>query len=30
MKEITDIRRIVLQLIRDFWIEDTHFIWGGS
>jgi len=26
-EEITDIRRIVLQLIRDYWIEDTHFIW---
>ena len=26
-EEITDIRRICLQLIRDYWIEDTHFIW---
>jgi hypothetical protein len=26
-EEVTDIRRICLQLIRDYWIEDTHFIW---
>ncbi len=26
-EEITDIRRICLQLLRDYWIEDTHFIW---
>jgi hypothetical protein len=26
-EEVTDIRRIVLQLLRDYWIEDTHFIW---
>ena len=26
-EEIIDIRRICLQLLRDYWIEDTHFIW---
>jgi len=26
-EEITDIRRIVLELIQDYWIENTHYIY---